>query len=798
MELNEWLLAQASSDAMLSDDAKYAMLEALEGEPHRDAAAESSEGTSAPDEDVTPPVEIFLKEISVEGLRGIGPKASLLFQPHPGLTVVAGRNGSGKSSFAEALDITLSSSTSRAEKKSYLWSNQWRNLHHPHNGGVRVSLSTSRGPLAVGIDWADDQTNWRSGSRWFQQPGQRRDDDVSSLGWDNGFERYDPILSYDELGGLLEQSPTQLHDAIERLLGLDALNATSKRLGARVSELSATKKYAADRKKDALALLAGIDDDRARRATAAMKPRNPDVAAVQALLSGAPTSSDRTVSHLLEVMQTALPDIENVVARATSLRQALDAREEWVEKMSGKVAKLDVLLGHAHEYYTQYKDVLCPVCEQGTLGTEWAERVRKRLEATKDGLQKQAAAQHAVETATQAWREVHPKPPAALYPRIDGLPSLSTLLAAWTDWADDTAADDQALERYRRLLTLHGEVKEAAAALHAAREDAWFPAIAPLSAWIEAQQEANATAGDLKAHEDARTWLRNHLDQLRASRLAPLAAQARQIWSDLRQESNVDLGTVELDGAGNHRHVDLAATVDGEEVGALAVMSQGELHALALALFIPRAAAESSPFRFMVLDDPIQAMDPSKIDGLISVLARYAEDRQVVVFSHDDRLPDALRRSAIPCRILEITRDEGSRVSIANSLDPAERYLSDALAVAADENLTEDDKKRIIPGLCRFALEAACWDTYFARAASDVAFDRVISEAEWNTLGTSEKLRRAKGGEQGEFDRWLLREPHRRRALGVSTSGFHQGLSSNSAEAVSDLKRLVRDVRALR
>ena len=52
-------------------------------------------------------------------------------------------------------------------------------------------------------------------------------------------------------------------------------------------------------------------------------------------------------------------------------------------------------------------------------------------------------------------------------------------------------------------------------------------------------------------------------------------------------------------------------------------MSQGELHALALALFLPRATAADSPFRFVVLDDPIQAMDPAKIDGFVQVLAEH-------------------------------------------------------------------------------------------------------------------------------------------------------------------------------
>lgn len=47
---------------------------------------------------------LHLRSIDVEGFRGIGPKAARL-QPGPGLTVVAGRNGSGKSSLAEAAEL---------------------------------------------------------------------------------------------------------------------------------------------------------------------------------------------------------------------------------------------------------------------------------------------------------------------------------------------------------------------------------------------------------------------------------------------------------------------------------------------------------------------------------------------------------------------------------------------------------------------------------------------------------------------------------------------------------------------
>jgi hypothetical protein len=72
-------------------------------------------------------------------------------------------------------------------------------------------------------------------------------------------------------------------------------------------------------------------------------------------------------------------------------------------------------------------------------------------------------------------------------------------------------------------------------------------------------------------------------------RLAPLAKQAKSIWAMLRQESNVDLGAIRLAGSSTQRHVELDVSVDGAPGSALGVMSQGEVNALALAVFLSRA-----------------------------------------------------------------------------------------------------------------------------------------------------------------------------------------------------------------
>ena len=105
----------ASSD--LAKGAQRLVLAALAGEASlQDALASSDDPIAATyaDESIVPR-NVWLRSITVQGFRGIGQASRLEVEPGPGLTLVVGRNGSGKSSFAEGIEVALTGHSDRIE-----------------------------------------------------------------------------------------------------------------------------------------------------------------------------------------------------------------------------------------------------------------------------------------------------------------------------------------------------------------------------------------------------------------------------------------------------------------------------------------------------------------------------------------------------------------------------------------------------------------------------------------------------------------------------------------------------------
>ncbi|WP_373282059.1 AAA family ATPase, partial [Nocardia veterana] len=286
---------------------------------------------------------------------------------------------------------------------------------------------------------------------------------------------------------------------------------------------------------------------------------------------------------------------------------------------------------------------------------------------------------------------------------------------AWAAWAAllEVEADTTFTARLRGAhadLAVRFDALQGAVHKELDRIDAvWTPLVPRIAAWLQEARLVAAADAELRTVRRAEEWLKSAAAGLRDERMAPLADHARRIWGGLRQRSNVDLGAIRLQGnAGASRKVLLDVTVDDSGATALGVMSQGELHTLGLALFLPRATVADSPFRFVMIDDPVQAMDPAKVDGLARVLSAVARGgRQVVVFTHDERLAESVRRLRVAATILEVQRRERSRVEVRGVEDPVQRYLSDARALVRTRQLPRPIATELVITCCRSAIEAA-------------------------------------------------------------------------------------------
>jgi hypothetical protein len=474
---------------------------------------------------------------------------------------------------------------------------------------------------------------------------------------------------------------------------------------------------------------------------AALGGKEWDLGAVEKVLAGAASAGETAEVDVLRGMASLEPpDPERVAAAAAEMRRAAAAVRSALGTAAARSRDAAAIIDLALRYHAAHGDGDCPVCGRaGALDGSWSTRQRKAAARLREAAREADAVHEKAEAARRLWEGLVTLSPDVISRAAAAGLDLDELAEALGTWlkagsiADlgELAAHLESASKPLRAAVVR--LRDSARAQLERKEDAWRPVAVEVAAWLSGARDAVRGAADLKRLKAAEAWLKKAAAGIRDDRFAPIAEKAAGIWDHLRQQSHVALGRIQLAGEGTRRRVALDVTVDGVEGAALAVMSQGELHSLALSLFIPRATLPESPFRFIVVDDPVQSMDPARVDGLARVLESASVDRQVVVFTHDDRLPEAVRRLDVAAEIVEVTRRDGSVVELRRALDPVGRYLEDAFAVASAADLPSPAAGRVVPGLCRLALEAACMDLVRRRrlgrgeAYSDV--ERALSDA---------------------------------------------------------------------
>ncbi|MEN3538110.1 AAA family ATPase [Microbispora sp. ZYX-F-249] len=743
---------------------------------------------------------IYLGAVSVRGFRGVGRAARLPLTPGNGLTLVTGRNGSGKSSFAEAVEMALTGENSRWRDRSQIWTGGFANLHAGVSPEIEVELAIAGDsePSVVRLTWTGDRHDATAAT--VTRPG-RPEAPLATLGLTRAMTDHRPFLPYAELGTALDR-PTEIHDKISAILGLGRLADACTILHDQALALEKTARAPRQALPALLARLAGVADPRAATAHAELSRTDPGLSVVEALVAGegVPGAEHEQTRRLAELTGPAEQAVREAAERLRHARRAAERfRDSAAEDAGRRADLLDLALSH-HRRHPD--DPSCPTCgTPGALGEDWAARAAEEVARLRREAADATAARREVREADEAARGLVAGPPP-------GLPEgAAEVWRAWTACRTPGVLDPGLFEAAGlRLAAECAAVREEARRRLAELDGDWRRLAPELAAWCRDARAGQEAKARLALVKKADAWARDLHDTLRAERMAAQGQEARLYWQIMRGHSNVALREIRLEGRGNQRRAELSVAVDDIPGAALGVMSQGELHALALSLFLPRALAGRSPFRFLVIDDPVQSMDPEKVDGLAQLLDEVARHRQVVVFTHDTRLPQAIRRLGIEAAILEVRRGERSEIDVAVDLDPVERALREARGVALNPRLPRDVGQAVLPGLCRVALETAFVEaarrrlpaegTDYAETERRISAARSTGEIAALALGVRReevpvRLDRRFGGWAGAVYRACNQGAH-------NPQRFYDILRGHGDDPIGNVTRLARALREVR
>ena len=471
-DLTNAVLTLANDDESLSERGRLLILAALDSAQLLDeviggkapplAAVVAAQKVSAP------PIGAYLRSIRVAGFRGVGAPVTLTLQPAPGLTVIAGRNGSGKSTIAEALEMALTGASYRWSKPaSTMWTADWRNLHGAVPASIVVEVAEEGSGLTkIGVDWPKG-AGLKECTAWVQRHGKKRQDGRGSLGWEAPLNLYRPMLSYDELGGVLEGSQSTLYDKLHVLLGLESITDGQQRLTAAMKRLQLPVTDAKVRGAELKPLLTESDDPRSAAALAQLKKHKPNINLVQTLATGGPTTDLAGGSTIAALAGISWPAQDRIAEVAARLRDSVAALAELADTAADASSRRAELLSQALALYGAEGDVDCPVCGQGRLDKDWAARATESLAEREAELAEIGSARSRQDAAAHDARALLTEVtqlPAIEDSGLTAMPAAASARAAWI------AAPTNPFELAEHFLTTGSPLITAFGALRAQAE----------------------------------------------------------------------------------------------------------------------------------------------------------------------------------------------------------------------------------------------------------------------------------------------------------------------------------------
>jgi energy-coupling factor transporter ATP-binding protein EcfA2 len=709
--------------------------------------AESLAGQTAEDSSLTSRTWRLVR-IRAQGYQGVPADVPLIvdLDPTPGITVLHGPNGSGKSSLADALDTALRGaprppSTTGTGGKAPLWERD-----HLARGAVEaeVEVVLADGPDRLVLHC---RIGGAANVEWSARLHVGDVEREVALGdtWASALAGHQPVFGYAAVERRVQRA-NELQQFLEPLL---AFGGCVDALEAALAEAAEPAQHASRRWEQALGRArTAVDAVDAERRTG----ESSDLVPVTWPTAG--TARDQwLVQSGLQDIGTALPeltdaDVTGCVAAAEAFDAAVGALGETEDTLQARLAvPLRQLLREAEARGEEGQT--CPACT--TTGVPWRERLTESLAALTAADEQRGRATTALLALKQAMQGPLQRVLAVLAAADlpEHLASAGThlqaereaLLAALSEHGDQPVAAVRS--RAEGLLEALQNTEVAAAIAEGRRQSerarqwrlARREALQPL---LDVWAADAALAAEQPEWEAAKTSLRTLQRDLRNERAEVLREATGSAVQQLLSDSGVEI--VGLTVSQREARLDITDAT-GQPVR-LSMLSAGQRNAMLLAPLLRMRGA--GPFGFLVLDDPVHAFDAVRIDRLAAILGRLAQDRRVVVLTHDERLREHLLVHAAHPDLRTVTRDGSGAVHVERSAAAWQLLLDDArAALDLDSSHQGAGRTDVVRGLCRMAVDDACraaLHAYAAAAGRDVVADLTELDAKSMTRTRLEHL----------------------------------------------------------
>ena len=632
-----------------------------------------------------------LKKVTIDGFRG-APRPFELRLDGKSLCLL-GENGNGKTTIAEGLEYW---STGRLENFAR------------EGCGLDAAINLDHdGPATITCERQGHATLRRKLS------GPNADDleIVSPAALDSSLPPRLPILRHGTMAGFMDNTPGKKKRALLSALGLAELLEFRDTL---VTAAGAANRTANDAKEQATGELSALGDECA----GASVIQQAEAHRVDAGL-GQPITTE---TDLLSLDLARTPAVETRVNRAELVEKvarnaeainaaAIDGWNKIVKsREAAEGAALHDLVSAGQKVLESWGEDVCPLClkpdDRSRLSASLAERAvslaklderfrsaRFALENLRDNT---AALADAITTLLGS-------PPMGGWPHADVLRQTATRLKEHADAAKAALADDkeclaaqdvsldELLSKLRAAAVSDLESPASVALVKLERLRMALQRSRKLQREAEAKQKVADAIGGLRelAEQEVRAAVEGAI-----STLGTVAADfygrlvLNPVYSDVELKYTEDRsGGIEFTLTFDARH-----RVSPPQ----RVVSDSQLNALGLALFLARLKIEDTPWRTLVLDDVVNSFDADHRMGLARLLTEEFSDWQVLLFTHDNVFAAMSERFFIGWRFWQIaawTPREGPTLSEG---DPLKR-----LKARLEAGETASD----LGGLARVALE---------------------------------------------------------------------------------------------